>query len=116
MDLDEGDYLIGVALTEGRHDIMLFSDEGKAVRFDEQDVRAMGRVSRGVRGMRLPVGQKVISLLVAENENISVLTATENGYRQAHADYRVHPPRAGYAGHDRNPDQRPQWTWWRLPW
>ncbi|HEX4986487.1 MAG TPA: DNA gyrase subunit A [Burkholderiales bacterium] len=80
VDLDEGDYLIGVALTEGRHDIMLFSDEGKAVRFDEQDVRPMGRVSRGVRGMKLPVGQKVISLLVAENENVSVLTATENGF------------------------------------
>jgi DNA gyrase subunit A len=80
VELDEGDYLIGVALTEGRHDIMLFSDEGKAVRFDEQDVRATGRVSRGVRGMRLPVGQKVISLLVAENESISVLTATENGF------------------------------------
>ena len=80
VDLDEGDYLIGVALTEGRHDIMLFSDEGKAVRFDEQDVRPMGRVSRGVRGMRLPGGQKVISLLVAENESISVLTATENGF------------------------------------
>jgi DNA gyrase subunit A len=78
VDLDEGDYLIGVALTEGRHDIMLFSDEGKAVRFDEQDVRPMGRVSRGVRGMRLPGGQKVISLLVAENESVSVLTATEN--------------------------------------
>ena len=80
VDLDEGDYLIGVALTEGRHDIMLFSDEGKAVRFDEQDVRATGRVSRGVRGMRLPAGRKVISLLVAENESISVLTATENGF------------------------------------
>jgi len=80
VDLDEGDYLIGVALTEGRHDIMLFSDEGKAVRFDEQDVRPMGRVSRGVRGMRLPGAQKVISLLVAENESISVLTATENGF------------------------------------
>ncbi len=80
VDLDEGDYLIGVALTEGRHDIMLFSDAGKAVRFDEQDVRPMGRVSRGVRGMRLPGGQKVISLLVAENESISVLTATENGF------------------------------------
>jgi DNA gyrase subunit A len=80
VDLDEGDYLIGVALTEGRHDIMLFSDEGKAVRFDEQDVRPMGRVSRGVRGMRLPGGQKVISLLVAESEAVSVLTATENGF------------------------------------
>jgi DNA gyrase subunit A len=58
----------------------LFSDAGKAVRFDEQDVRPMGRVSRGVRGMRLSGGQKVISLLVAENESVSVLTATENGF------------------------------------
>jgi len=80
VDLEEADYLIGVALTEGRHDIMLFSDAGKAVRFDEQDVRPMGRVARGVRGMRLSGGQKVISLLVAENETVSVLTATENGY------------------------------------
>jgi DNA gyrase subunit A len=80
VDLEEGDYLIGVALTEGRQDIMLFSDAGKAVRFDEQDVRPMGRLARGVRGMRLSGGQKVISLLVADNETVSVLTATENGY------------------------------------
>jgi DNA gyrase subunit A len=80
VDLEEGDYLIGVALTEGRQDIMLFSDAGKAVRFDEQDVRPMGRVARGVRGMKLSGGQKVISLLVADNETVSVLTATENGY------------------------------------
>ena len=92
VDLDEGDYLIGVALTEGRHDIMLFSDEGKAVRFDEQDVRPMGRNSRGVRGMRLSGGQKVISLLVAENESVSVLTATENGFgkRTPIAEYTRH--------------------------
>jgi DNA gyrase subunit A len=78
--LDEDDYLIGVALTEGKHDVMLFSDGGKAVRFDENDVRPMGRGARGVRGMKLGKGQKVISLLVAENENVAVLTATENGY------------------------------------
>ena len=78
--LDEGDYLVGVALTEGNHDVMLFSDGGKAVRFDENDVRVMGRGARGVRGMKLAQGQKVISLLVAENEQQSVLTATENGY------------------------------------
>ena len=78
--LDEGDFLIGVALTDGKHDVMLFSDEGKAVRFDENDVRAMGRDTRGVRGMNLAKGGKVISLLVAENEQQSVLTATENGY------------------------------------
>ena len=78
--LDEGDYLIGVALTEGNHDVMLFSDGGKAMRFSENDVRPLGRSARGVRGMRLGVGQKVISLLVAENEELTVLTATENGY------------------------------------
>lgn len=78
--LDEGDYLIGVELTEGKHDVMLFSDNGKAMRFSENDVRPMGRTARGVRGMKLGSGQKVISLLVAENEELSVLTATENGY------------------------------------
>jgi DNA gyrase subunit A len=78
--LDEDDYLIGVALTEGKHDVMLFSDAGKAVRFDENDVRPMGRGARGVRGMTLGKGQKVISLLVAESEELAVLTATENGY------------------------------------
>jgi DNA gyrase subunit A len=80
INLDEGDYLIGVALTDGKHDVMLFSDGGKAVRFDENDVRAMGRASRGVRGMKLAKGQHVIALLVAGDENQAVLTATENGY------------------------------------
>ncbi|SEO84396.1 DNA gyrase subunit A [Nitrosovibrio sp. Nv6] len=78
--LDEDDFLIGVALTEGKHDVMLFSDGGKAVRFDENDVRPMGRGARGVRGMKLGKNQKVISLLVAESEELAVLTATENGY------------------------------------
>lgn len=78
--LDEGDYLIGVELTEGKHDVMLFSDNGKATRFNENDVRPMGRTARGVRGMKLGSGQKVISMLVAENEELTVLTATENGY------------------------------------
>ena len=80
VDLDEGDRLIGVAITDGKHDVMLFSDEGKAVRFDENDVRPMGRNARGVRGMRLTKEGKVIALLVAENEEQSVLTATEKGY------------------------------------
>ncbi|MBA2689457.1 MAG: DNA gyrase subunit A [Burkholderiales bacterium] len=78
--LDEGDYLIGVAITDGKHDVMLFSNGGKAVRFDENDVRPMGRGARGVRGMRLTKGGKVIAMLVAGGENQSVLTATENGY------------------------------------
>ena len=78
--LDDGDFLIGAALTDGQHDVMLFSDAGKAVRFDENDVRPMGRTARGVRGMNLDDEQQVIALLVAENEQQSVLTATENGF------------------------------------
>jgi DNA gyrase subunit A len=80
VELDQGDYLIGVSITDGNHDVMLFSDAGKAVRFSEQDVRAMGRTARGVRGMTLGAGQQVISLLVAEDESQAVLTATENGF------------------------------------
>lgn len=80
VDLDESDFLIGVAITNGAHQVMLFSDAGKAVRFDESEVRAMGRTARGVRGMRLQEGQKVIAMLVADSQAYSVLTATENGY------------------------------------
>jgi len=80
VDLDPGDFLIGAALTDGKHDVMLFSDGGKAVRFDEDDVRPMGRTARGVRGMMLDDGQSVIAMLVAEDESQSVLTATENGF------------------------------------
>ena len=78
--LDEGDHLIGVAITNGENDIMLFSDAGKAVRFAESDVRPMGRNARGVRGMQLEDGQQIIALLVAGDETQTVLTATENGY------------------------------------
>ncbi|HEU0200786.1 MAG TPA: DNA gyrase subunit A [Burkholderiaceae bacterium] len=80
VDLEAGDYLIGAAITDGTHDVMLFSDAGKAVRFDENDVRPMGRTARGVRGMQLDPGQSVIAMLVAEDEQQSVLTATENGF------------------------------------
>jgi DNA gyrase subunit A len=92
VDLDEGDFLIGAALTDGKHDVMLFSDGGKAVRFDEDDVRAMGRNARGVRGMALEPGQSVIAMLVAEDETQSVLTATENGFgkRTAIGEYTRH--------------------------
>ncbi len=78
--LEDGDFLIGVAQTDGKQDIMLFSDAGKAVRFVEDEVREMGRNAAGVRGMRLQPEQKVISLLAVADENLSVLTATENGY------------------------------------
>ena len=90
--LDEGDYLIGAALTDGNHDVMLFSDAGKAVRFDENDVRPMGRTARGVKGMNLDDDQKVIALLVAGDESQSVLTATENGFgkRTPIAEYTRH--------------------------
>ncbi len=92
VDLDEGDYLIGAAITDGRHDVMLFSDAGKAVRFDEDDVRPMGRTARGVRGMQLEPAGSVIALLVAEDEAQSVLTATENGFgkRTPIAEYTRH--------------------------
>ena len=119
VDLDEGDYLIGAALTDGKHDVMLFSDGGKAVRFDENDVRPTGRNTRGVRGMMLDEAQGVIAMLVAEgaqqsespespgssegtqstrtsvgseSPRTSVLTATVNGYgkRTPIAEYTRH--------------------------
>jgi DNA gyrase subunit A len=80
VDLEEGDYLIGAAITDGSSDAMLFSDAGKTVRFEETDVRPMGRAARGVRGMKLTEGSRVISMLVADDESKSVLTATENGF------------------------------------
>jgi len=92
VNLDEGDYLIGVALTDGNHDVMLFSDAGKAVRFSEAEVRPMGRTAGGVRGMRLGAEQRVISLLTSKDESQGVLTATENGYgkRTQIAEYTRH--------------------------
>ena len=92
VNLDDGDYLIGVAITDGKQDIMLFSDAGKAVRFSETEVRAMGRAAAGVRGMKLQSKQKVISLLTPFDEVRSVLTATENGYgkRTPVAEYTRH--------------------------
>lgn len=101
VDLDEGDHLVGAAITDGYHDVMLFSDAGKAVRFDENDVRPMGRTARGVRGMNLEASQEVIAMLVAPSEAealanpdvpSSVLTATENGFgkRTPIAEYTRH--------------------------
>ncbi|MGZ8230513.1 MAG: DNA gyrase subunit A [Burkholderiales bacterium] len=92
VNLEEGDYLIGVALTDGKQDIMLFSNAGKAVRFAEDEVRPMGRTAGGVRGMRLATGQQVISLIVAADDTLSVLTATQNGYgkRTQIAEYTRH--------------------------
>ncbi len=90
--LDEGDFLVGVAITDGKHDVMMFSDAGKAVRFSENDVRPMGRQARGVRGMMLEEGQSVIAMVVSGDESPSVLTATENGFgkRTPIAEYTRH--------------------------
>ena len=94
IDLKEGDELVGVALTDGNHDIMLFSSGGKAVRFHESDVREMGRVSQGVRGIRLAEGQRVISMLVLgdADRELNVLLGTARGYgkRTALAGFPVH--------------------------
>merc|ERR1712000_233898 len=78
-ELDEGDWLVGVAITDGSQDILMLSDAGKAVRFKESDVRAMGRTARGVRGIKLAEGQKVISLIIPA-EGGSVLTASLRGF------------------------------------
>jgi len=80
INLDDGDYLIGAEVTNGQNDIVLVSNGGKAVWFTEDDVRPMGRATRGVRGMKLAAKQQVLSLLIAENDQQSVLVATENGY------------------------------------
>lgn len=91
VDLDEGDKLVGVALTDGKQHIMLFSDTGKVIRFEEDDVRAMGRQARGVRGIRLQEDQRVIALIVAGENTSAILTATANGYgkRTELEEYRV---------------------------
>lgn len=89
--LEDGDTLIGVAITDGKHDVMLFSSEGKTTRFSEDSVRPMGRSSRGVMGMKLD-GAKIVAMLVADDENQLVLTACENGYGKCTPvnEYRLH--------------------------
>ena len=79
IELDEDDVLVGTAITDGNSDIMLFSTEGKATRFNEGQVRAMGRTARGVRGINLAASHKLISLIVP-NKDGRILTVTENGY------------------------------------
>ncbi len=91
IDLSDGDRLVGVALTDGRQELMLFSTSGKAVRFSETEVRAMGRAARGVRGIRLRAGHAVISLIIPDAQS-QILCATERGYgkRTPVGDYTVH--------------------------
>ncbi|HSH29754.1 MAG TPA: DNA gyrase C-terminal beta-propeller domain-containing protein, partial [Thiohalobacter sp.] len=90
LELREQDWLIGVAITDGNQDVMLFTDAGKAIRFREEDVRAMGRTAAGVRGIRLQPGQQVIGMLIAAEGD--VLSATEHGYgkRTPIDEYPVH--------------------------
>ncbi len=90
VDLRDDDYLVNVDITDGSRDVMLFSNAGKAIRFQESDVRPMGRTACGVRGIRLAPGQKVIALIIVEEG--TVLTATENGYgkRTSVSDYPIH--------------------------
>jgi DNA gyrase subunit A len=83
VNLDDGDFLIGAALTDGKHDVMLFSDGGKAVRFDENDVRPLGRSARGVRGMSLKDGDEVISLSVLHRAGVADQDEREDYLRHA---------------------------------
>ena len=78
VELDEGDQLVDVAITNGSRDVMLFASNGKAIRFAEDAVRAVGRSARGVRGMTLAKGERVVSMIVADVGDI--LTATERGF------------------------------------
>ena len=91
LELDEGDHLVGTALTNGEQDVMLFCSSGKSVRFNETDVRAMGRTAKGVRGIRMPESETMISLIIPAEER-SILTVSTNGYgkRTALDDFPVH--------------------------
>ncbi|HEX7115903.1 MAG TPA: DNA gyrase subunit A [Steroidobacter sp.] len=91
IELDQGDRLVGVDITDGSKQIILCSSGGKAIRFDENDVRPMGRTAAGVRGIRLPPGEEVISLIIVDEQGM-VLTASENGYgkRTEVKDFPVH--------------------------
>lgn len=81
LELDKDDQLVGVDITDGKKEIMLLTNAGKAIRFHEKEVRPMGRTARGVRGVKLKQGQKLISLIIIQQKGC-VLTATENGYGQ----------------------------------
>ncbi len=79
LELSEGDTLVGVELTKGDQEVMLFSDAGKVIRFDESLVRSMGRTARGIRGIKLQGDQRLIALIIAQEQG-AILTATANGY------------------------------------
>jgi DNA gyrase subunit A len=79
IELDEGDELVGTAITDGNQDVMLFSSSGKTIRFKEEDVRAMGRTARGVRGIKLVKDARMIALIIPDADK-HILTVSENGY------------------------------------
>lgn len=79
IELDEGDRLVGTAITDGSREVILCSSGGKAIRFSETDVRAVGRIARGVRGIKLPQGQRMIALIIPEADG-KLLTVSKNGY------------------------------------
>ena len=79
IELDEGDELVGTAVTDGNKDVMLVSTSGKTIRFNEADVRAMGRTARGVRGIKMAVGCRMISLIIPDDDK-QILTVSETGY------------------------------------
>jgi DNA gyrase subunit A len=91
IELEAGDRLVGVDITDGHRQIILCSSGGKAIRFDENDVRPMGRTAAGVRGIRLPVSEEVISLIIVDEQGM-VLTASQNGYgkRTVVEDFPIH--------------------------
>jgi len=82
LDLVEGNELVGVGLTDGQQDVMLFATSGKAIRFSEDDVRKMGRTARGVRGIKVSGDHKVNAMIICDSndQDSAVLTVTENGY------------------------------------
>ena len=79
LELEDGDVLVKTAITDGSQDVMLYSSSGKVIRFRESDVRAMGRTARGVRGIRLGEGHKMVDMIIPE-ENGQILAVSENGY------------------------------------
>jgi DNA gyrase subunit A len=79
IELEEGDELIGTAITDGGRDVMLVSDSGKTIRFNESDVRSMGRTAKGVRGIKMAEGYSMISLIIPDMDK-EILTVSENGY------------------------------------
>ena len=79
IELDEGDELVGTAITDGEQDVMLVSSSGKAIRFSEADVRPMGRTARGVRGIKMSDGFRMIALIIPDSDQC-ILSVSENGY------------------------------------